>query len=206
MSKKIYIFDWQYWIIIILLEVLLLTIPYLINDDSFFSLAISRFGASLGFAISFFQDNLKNKIKKITINDNTISFDIVKNFKKNIVNFNRNDLIACKMFIYTTYGIRICLHFEVNTDGKREFVDIYYELATLSIIKQLFNLQKYIQNFSYDVSSTNKNNNIDYVKSFIEKGFRRTLKNKVYDTIVTIALIVGFGIVFFAFLTTFTSS
>ena len=196
MNKKIYIFDWQYWTIIFSLILLLLSIPFLTDYNHSFSLAISRLGAALGFAISFFQDNLKNKIKRITVDYNTISFDSVKNFKNNIISFNRKDIVACKMFIYTTYGIKICLHFEVKSTNKSEFIDIYYECATLSVVKQLFNLKKHITNFAYDVSPENTQRTKS-IKYFLENNFKYSLKDKIYYTIVVFALLLGVIIVFY---------
>ena len=99
MKNKVYIFDWQYWLCIFLLIALLLLVPLLTNNSDIFSLTIYRFGAALVPAILFFQDNLKNKITRIIIDDERIAFDIVKNFKKNTVCLNRQELVACKIFI-----------------------------------------------------------------------------------------------------------
>ena len=191
MKNKFYIFDWQYWLCIFLLLSLLLLVPLLTNNSEFFSLAISRFGAVLGFVISFLQDNLKNKITRMIIDDEKISFDIVKNFKRSTIIFNRKELIACKMFIYTTYGIKVCVHFETKSVNGQEFIDIYYERATLSVIKQLFNLKKYITNFAYDVSPENTQRTKS-VKYFLENSYKYSVKDKIFYTRVTFALIFGF--------------
>ena len=198
MKNKVYIFDWQYWLCIFLLSFLLLMVPFLTNNGDFFSLVISRFGAALGFAILFFQDNLKNKITRMIIDDERISFDIVKNFKKNTISLNRKELVACKMFIYTTYGIKICLHFEIKSGNtnKPEFIDIYYERATFSIIKQLFNLRKYITNFAYDVSPENTQRTKS-VKYFLENNFKYAEKDKINYTIVILATLFGLVVVFY---------
>ena len=97
------------------------------------------------------------------------------------------------MFIYTTYGIKICLHFEVKSTKKSEFIDIYYERATLSVVKQLFNLKKYITNFIYDVSPENAQRTKS-VKYFLENSFKYSLKDKIYYAIVIFALL--FGVIF----------
>lgn len=198
MKNKFYIFDWQYWLCIFLLFFLLLMVPFLTNNNEFFSLAIYRFGVALIFAISFFENNLKNKITGITINDEIIAFNIVKNFKRNTINLNRKDLVACKMFIYTTYGIKICLHFEIKSmnTNKPEFIDIYYERATFSIIKQLFILKKYITNFTYDVSPENTRLTKS-VKYFLENSFKHSEKDKINYTTVILVLLFGCVFVFY---------
>ena len=198
MNKKFCILDWQYWSIVgIIISFLFLIALYLINIKVFvISPAIFIFVVGLCIAIIHFYYNLENKIKRITINDDTISFDIIKNHKRKILNFNRKDLIACKMSIYTKYGIKIGLNFEIVSTDRNKFTDIYYEVATLSIIKQLFILKNYIDNFSYDVSDGDKQIT-NYVKAFIKRGLKYSLKDKIYNTIMTLAIIISWFYIFF---------
>ena len=195
MNKKFYILDWQYFSMIALFISLLLIVLSFINKFFVIAPAINFFMAGFGIAILYFYFNQENKIKKIMIDDEAISFDIIKNHKKNSISINRKDLISCKMSIFTKYGIKIGLNFEINSPEKHKFTDIYYEIATLSVIKQLFILKNYIQNFSCDVSPSDKQIEC-YVKSFIENGLKYSLKDKIYNVIMTLAIIISWLYIF----------
>jgi len=73
---------------------------------------------------------------------------------------------------------------------------IYYERATLSVVKQLFELKKYIANFTYDVSPENTQRTKS-VKYFLENSFKYSVKDKIYYTIIILALL--FGVIFVLF-------
>ena len=158
------------------------------NKNSF--VGISRLGIAIALIINYFIDSSKNRIKIITVDDNSIIFEIKKYSKKNTIIIDRNKIKDLKMFIYSTSPLRICLHFYLKNDIKNEFLDIYYDSVSRNIIKQLFILKKYIPDFSYSIYPES-NYIANSLNQYIKNNFKNSLKDNIYNAII-------FSVCFFA--------
>lgn len=192
--KKIKIFDWNYFVYIFfaILSVFLI-ITIFINDFENMGIGLSRLGIGIAFILNYFLD-VKNRIKTITIDNNSITFDITKSFKNNKIIINRSKIISLKIFIYAECPQRICLNFCLKNDDKYELIDIYCDVVSRSIIKQLYVLKDYIEDLSYSVSPENSNLSRQW-DLYIKNNFQNSLKDKIYNLIVFIACCVAITIV-----------
>lgn len=192
--KKIQIFDFNYLLIsfFAILSVFLV-ITVFINGFENTDIGLARLGIGIAFIINYFLD-VKNRIKTITVDNNSIILEITKAFKKNKIIINRNKIVSLRMFIYTTYPSRICLNFCLKNNDKNEFIDIYYDIASQSIIKQLYVLKDYISDFSYSISPENSNL-LHSWDLYIKNNFQNSLKDKVYNIIMFIACLLAVIIV-----------
>ena len=170
-----------------------LIIVVLINGFDNTGIGLARLGIGIAFIINYFLD-AKNRIKTITVDNNSIIFEISKSFKKNKIIIDRNKIVSLRMFIYTTYPSRICLNFCLKSSNKYEFIDIYYDVVSQSIIKQLYILKYYISDFSYSISP--ENSNVTHSWDFyIKNNFQNSLKDKIYNMLMLIACLLGVVIV-----------
>ena len=184
--KKIKIIDWSCLLVsfFAILSVFLLVKVFIDGFENTY-IGLSRLGIGIALIINYFLD-AKSKIKTITVDNNSIIFEISKYFKKNKIIIDRNKIVSLRMFIYTTNPKKICLNFCLKNNDKNEFIDIYYDVVSQSIIKQLYVLKDYISNFSYSVSPENfsLSHSLD---CYIKNNFQHSLKDKIYNIIIFIA-------------------
>ena len=145
--KKISIFNWQYYLILSLAGLIIITIITMFmspnaNSDNLNQIGLSRLGLGFGLLISFILEYNKNRIHKIIIDENFLIFEIVKNFKKSIIQISRKDITSCKMNIYTKDNQRINLCFDMCKNKTVEFIDIYHNEVSLYVIKQLLGVNE----------------------------------------------------------------
>ena len=198
--KKIKIIDRSFFLIsfFAILSVFLL-IKVSIDGFENTGIGLGRLGTAIAFIINYF-DAAKNRIKTIFIDDNSIIFEVTKYFKKNKIIIDRNKIISLRMFIYTTYSKRICLNFCLKNNNKYEFVDIYYDVVSKNIIKQLHVLKDYIEDFSYSVSPENTYLSHSW-DLYIKNNFQNSLIDKIYNVItyaaclLAITIVIGFLLV-----------
>lgn len=192
--KKIQIFDWNYLFVFLfaILSVFLL-ITICINGIENVGIGLARLGIGIAFIINYFLDT-KNRIKTVIIDDSSIIFEVTKSFKKNKIIIDRNNIISLRMFIYTTHPQRICLNFCLKNNNKNEFIDVYYDVASQSIIKQLYVLKDYISDFSYSISPENSNLSHSW-DLYMKNNFQNSLKDKIYNIIMFIACSLAIAIV-----------
>lgn len=195
--KKISIFNWQYYLILSLAGLFIITIITMFmspnaNSDNLNQIGLIRLGLGFGLLISFILDYNKNRIHKIIIDENFLIFEIVKNFKKSIIQISRKDITSCKMNIYTKDNQRINLCFDMCKNKTVEFIDIYHNEVSLYVIKQLFTIKEYLTNFSYEVFPESK-----HIISFIENGMKCSSKDKIYNILISTAIVIGFILTIF---------
>ena len=189
--KKISIFNWQYYLILSLAGLIIITIITMFmspnaNSDNLNQIGLIRLGLGFGLSISFILEYNKYRIHKIIIDENFLIFEIVKNFKKSIIQISRKDITSCKMNIYTKDNQRINLCFDMCKNKTVEFIDIYHNEVSLYLIKQLFTIKEYLTNFSYEVFPECK-----HIISFIENGMKCSLKDKIYNILISTAIVIG---------------
>lgn len=195
--KKISIFNWQYYLILSLAGLIIITTITMFmspnaNSDNLNQIGLIRLGLGFGLVISFILDYNKNRIHKIIIDENFLIFEIVKNFKKSIIQISRKDITSCKMNIYTKDNQRINLCFDMCKNKTVEFIDIYHNEVSLYVIKQLFTIKEYLTNFSYEVFPESK-----HIISFIENGMKCSLKDKIYNILISTAIVIGLILIIF---------
>lgn len=195
MSEKIKIVDLNYLLVsfLAILSILLLITVFINRFENSGIIGSMRLGLGIVFIINYFTC-VKTRIKTITINNNSIILEITKHFKNNKIIIDKNRIVSLRMFIYTTYPQRICLNFCLKSNDKNEFIDIYYDVASQSIIKQLYILKDYISDFSYSIAP--KNTNLSHSWDlYIKNNFQNSLKDKIYNFIIFLACLIGLAIV-----------
>ncbi|MBR1424629.1 hypothetical protein IJ579_03605 [bacterium] len=142
-------------------------------------------GVILGVYVIFIVLNsLKEQISYISICDNKFNIQHRKLLKKNILEFDINDIQNCTMYI-NRGNIRINILLNNN-----ENFNINHNTVTPVLIEKISKISDFINNFDYVICKADYPNNSKIFEKIIKKDKKVILQQRIFSYIISIAIVI----------------
>ena len=218
MKSRIRIYNiWDNLLYVFLLLLSILFLIYNFKDLIYghFSVSELPFGVLSGlvcfFIVCALISNQDKKIKKIEIDDETITIEYTQNCQKQIRVIEKKDISQAEFIIHAEHNMRYC-DYNLTLDfinENRDYIHIYHNSTQPEAIRKIFSISSQIPNFSYRIyakdsplarcyieflAKNGKFSIIEFIKSL------RTDKKITFKQRVHIALLILLSIFVISFL------
>ena len=169
-------------IFVLLLSILISGYP---QDNDFMGSYWYLKGLIFGiYSIFIILSSLKERINYISLKDNKIIFQCRKLLKKQIFEFNVNDIQKCTMYID-----RENIKFNIVLNNNENF-NINHKAVTPILIEKISKISNYVDNFDYVISTADYPNGSKTFEKIINNDKKIILQQKIYSFIISIAIVI----------------
>lgn len=136
------------------------------------------------YSIFIILSSLKEQINYISLKDNKIIVQCRKILRKQIFEFDVNDIQKCTMYIDRE---NIKLNIVLNNN---ENFNINHKTVTPILIEKISKISNYVDNFDHVISTADYPNGSKTFEKIINNDKKIILQQKIYSFIVSIAIVI----------------